>query len=361
LGYSTVSAPLDSNQNVPLGLLPRSNSTHLPSRRSIKSKDVENLAIEIFRRSKKGITFGNVIEVFGVSKKRAQRKLKDCSQNDGFPSEKRVLFAPERHKPQHYYPKCLRAEVNEYLAKKRNVLVQPTGVTSSKHPLSNALELQKAQTFLDTLARLPFVPPYVHKLQFLLAIDKEAYITLEHPSHARNRAKRYEEYIGKTRTSYTYSPNGTAEIAVECSNYPFKLETDDDVSILFSFFGQVRDRMLYHLSDPRERIVPPIICWRLIQCDFNKDIGVSDKMQLTLPDMQLKYAGRVFRAYVKSLSEKAVFRCEESLKVDSSLVNAFSYIHNPNKTLERKVDELIQSVQRLSSLFQDRSKGSVNT
>ena len=39
-----------------------------------------------------------------------------------------------------------------------------------------------------------------------------------------------------------------------CSDNPFKLETDNDVSSLFAFFGQVRDRLLYLLSDVRERI-----------------------------------------------------------------------------------------------------------
>ena len=39
-----------------------------------------------------------------------------------------------------------------------------------------------------------------------------------------------------------------------CSDKPFKLETDNDVSSLLAFFGQVRDRLLYLLSDVRERI-----------------------------------------------------------------------------------------------------------
>jgi hypothetical protein len=98
----------------------------------------------------------------------------------------------------------------------------------------------------------------------MLSIDKGYYSTLVQESRPRNKAKIYEERIGNTLTKYTYSPNGTVEVAVGCSGSPFKVETDDDVNILFSFFGQVRDRMVYH--DPRERIVLPIIYWRLMQC-----------------------------------------------------------------------------------------------
>jgi hypothetical protein len=104
--------------------------------------------------------------------------------------------------------------------------------------------------------------------------------------------------------------------------------------------------MLYHLADLKERMVPPIVDWRLIQCDVNKDVEISDKMQLTLPDIQLIYAGRVFRAYVKLVGERAVYRGEESLKVDLRLTNAFDSIRDPNRELEKKIDYVIELVQR---------------
>jgi hypothetical protein len=47
-------------------------------------------------------------------------------------------------------------------------------------------------------------------------------------------------------------------------------------------------------------------------CDL-RDVGISDKTQITLPDIQLKYAGRIFRLYVKALKalgENAVCRGE---------------------------------------------------
>jgi hypothetical protein len=334
MNNSSDNVPISSNRNVPIELI----DPLLPIRWNIKSKVVQDLAVEKFTKSKEGITFTDLRDKFGISKPRAQRKLKSCY-------ERKVLFAPARHKPQQYYPKCLKAEVYEYITMKENVPVHPTGVTSSKHPLSNALELQKAQNFLDILVRLPFVPIHIHKLQLMLSVGKEYYTVLEHDADPRNKAKRYEEHIGKTITQYIYSPNGTIEVSIACSDSPFKLETDDDVAILFSFFGQVRDRLLYHLSDPRERKVPPIIYWRLNQCDVNKDVEITEKMQFTLPDIQLRYADRVFRAYVKLLGENAVYRCEESLKLDLALQDGLDYIRFPNKDLEQKVDRLIDLVK----------------
>ena len=106
----------------------------------------------------------------------------------------------------------------------------------------------------------------------------------------------------------TFSPNGTVEIAVKSSDTPFRLETDEDESVIFSFLGQVRDRLLYHVSDLRERHIPPIMDWILKACDLNKDVGIDDTCQLTLPDIQLKHADRVFRLYIKAVQDKAVYK-----------------------------------------------------
>jgi hypothetical protein len=62
-----------------------------------------------------------------------------------------------------------------------------------------------------------------------------------------NRAKPYEENIGRRHVSYRLSPNGTVEVAVATTDTPFRIERDEDVSALFAFLGQVRDRFLYHL------------------------------------------------------------------------------------------------------------------
>jgi hypothetical protein len=329
----------------------------LGSRKYIQQEQIEETAIQKYRSNGNGITFRDIMTEFSISKKsNAQRMLK-------FSHAKDILFTGNdlisegiglltNTNPQQYFPSTIKAEIVENLSKRKNVLVNPTGVIPSKHPLSNTLEAQKAQNFLDILVQLHFAPTYIHKLLLMLSIYKEYYTTLERKSEPINKAKIYQELIGRTLTTYTYSPNGTVEIAVACSDNPFRLETDDDVAILFSFFGQVRDRMLYHLSDLRERIVPPIIDWCLKQCDVNKDIEITDKMQFTLPDIQFRYAGRVFRAYVKVLGEKAAFRCEESLKVDLNLMDGIHYAKDPDKVLERKLDYLIDLVKANNTLIQ---------
>ena len=127
------------------------------------------------------------------------------------------------------------------------------------------------------------------------------------------------------------------EIAVKSSDTPFRLETDEDESIIFSFLGQVRDRLLYHVSDIRERHIPSIMEWALKRCDLNKDVEIQYNCQMTLPDIQLKYAGRVFRLYVKSLHDKAVYRTEESLTLNRALLSeALDNITHPHRLVESK-------------------------
>jgi hypothetical protein len=141
-----------------------------------------------------------------------------------------------------------------------------------------------------------------------------------------NKAKQHEEKIGTSIVKYLVYPNGKTMVFVACSNYPFKLEDESDVSIIYAFLGQVRDRLLYLVTDPHERIVPPIIKWILTGCDINKDVTVSDTLQLTAINIQLKDADRVFRLYIKSLGDKAVYRVEESVKMRSSIVDALHTI-----------------------------------
>jgi hypothetical protein len=336
LDNSENNVPVDHQEDVPIATSVRSIRL---SHSVITSKDVQALAFKEFKGSKKGITFNDLITKFEISKKRAQRKLKDCHKGG-------ILFTPEKRKPQKFYPTCLRAEVIEYLYKKKIVPVDPTGVTS----YSNPLELQKAQTFLEVLLMLPFAPPHIHKILLMLNIDREFYTTLEKKPRDGNLAKVYEEWIGKAFVTYTYNKNGRVEIAVACSNNPFKLETDDDVTIIFYFLGQVKDRMLYHLDDLKERGVPSELRWVLKGCDLNRDVEISDNMQITLPDIQLKYAGHVFRLYVKALGEKAICRGEESLTLNLTLDKAFDKIRNPG------IEEVKKELAEIKSMMTDRTE-----
>jgi hypothetical protein len=85
------------------------------------------------------------------------------------------------------------------------------------------------------------------------------------------------------------------------------------------------------VNDPHERIVPPITKWILTGCDINKDITITYLLQLTAMNIQLKDACRVFRLYIKSLGDKAVYRVEESVKMWSPLVGVLHSIRSPSE------------------------------
>jgi hypothetical protein len=318
-------APIGSVVNVPVG-----ESVH--RRKNITSQEIRKLSAERFNQFKHGTTFNDLISTFNITKKRAQRKLKNCCTL-------KVLFVPEfeNHKPQRYYPSSLRADVLEYLSSK-NVHVRPTGPTrSTGHPLYEAIQHEKAQNLLDVLVSLGCsdTPPYLHKLHLHLSIDKECYHQLIQYDqlHSQNKLKVIDERIGKTVVKYTYSPNGKVQVYIPCTNCPFRIQTEYDETILFAFLGQVKDRMLHHVSDPGERIVPPLLSsspqagsWRLVECDINKDIEVSDMMQISGLNLQLEHLHRVFRVYIKKFPDMAVCRAEESLSVNMPIFEALKSI-----------------------------------
>src|ERR687897_1056043 len=130
--------PIGSEENVPLEQLGYS----LVPRKYVKRSSIEELAIE---NASNGIIWKDIAEKFSCSKGKAQRKLK-------YLHLKRVLFTAQdlidqslelpprfgNRKPQRYYATSIKADIIEKIEKEyKNVLIQPTGVTHSKHSLSN--------------------------------------------------------------------------------------------------------------------------------------------------------------------------------------------------------------------------------
>jgi hypothetical protein len=358
LSATDESVPLGREGNVPLGEVGHPFSLH----GNITKQSIERFAIQKYRACGSGITYVDIEHLFSLKKCQAQRSLKHFHR-------RRVLFTAQdligqginlipNKNPQEYFPTSIKSDIIENL-KKRSAPVKPTGVyptrtglpscsIGSKFP-SNTLESDKAQSLLDFLIQLPFAPLYIHKLLLMFSIDRVYYQDLVQKEGHRNRGKVYEEIIGRRFLKYTFSPNGTVEVAVRSNVTPFRLESDEDVCEIFSFLGQVKDRLLYHVNDVRERGVPPVIEWVLKQCDLNKDIEISDKAQITLPDIQLKYAQRVFRLYVKSLQGKAVYRAEESLTLHNApICEALRTIRNPH---ESKIEEVSGTVKSLETML----------
>jgi hypothetical protein len=339
--------PIQSD-NVPNGHL-----VHvLPRYVSNKQAQIQRLAIEKYRTSGLGINFSDVINSFGYSKRNAQHILKMACNTE-------ILFRlPRRTKPQFYFPAAFKADILEKIKKTDNLLNEPTGLNHSKLTSSSRLdhiERQQAQSFLDILQQLKFMPLSIHKIQLETAVDQEIYNTINHEFNEKNKMKIHEERIGcqikgSPNVKYLISPNGKILVYITCSDRPFKLENDNDFSFFFAFLGQVRDRLLYVLNDISERYVLSIMDWHLIGCDLNKDVSINDRAQLTLPDIQLKTADRVFRCYVKSLGDKAVDRCEESVTMDLPMQTALDDIRFPFKSEFKKIMEGIDIInQKLES------------
>jgi hypothetical protein len=321
---TTGNGPIDSNENGLLTLL--GQHTRL-RRRYTKTKVIEGLAINKYNCNGNGVTFNDLLKNgLARHKRQAQTTLKRCRAN-------KILFTLGDHRPQRYYPTCLKYQILE----KKKFENIPLNHTEVDHTISNStsqvLESKKMQNFYEVLCSVGNPPLGVHKIQLKTTIHPEFYKDVSGDLTERNKAKQREErFGGRVHAKYLLYPNGTIMVHIACSNNPYRLETDEDQSILFSFLGQVRDRLLYILSDLNERIVPHLMEWRLVGCDINRDVEITEVMQLSGLDIQLKHADRVFRLYIRSNGGKAFYRAEESIKDDSPLYKALSHIRNPAET-----------------------------
>jgi hypothetical protein len=358
---------------LPTSIFPRNSKNVLPQRdesvlvaepvqvgccwKQITKEMMEVLAIEKYRANGKGITINDITAKYSVKKSKAQRSLKYFhSINILFTAQDLIregISLLQNKNPQEYFAVCMKAEILENLEKRKGVPVRPTEVDLQKdslYPLFNAIEHQKAHTFLEALVALAYAPPFIHKLVLMFHLNTKFFNELNQREEPINRAKPYEENIGRRHVTYRLSPNGTVEVYVATTDDPFTIERDEDISALFAFLGQVRDRLLYHVSDIKERHVPTVLDWILKQCDLNKDVEIDHIAQLTFPDIQLKSADRVFRLYVKIREGKAYCRGEESLALNQVLPEALDNIRHPYKSLERKIDHVIQLLESESAL-----------
>ncbi len=140
--------------------------------------------------------------------------------------------------------------------------------------------------------------------------------------------ERISQGQGQPDLKFIISPNGTIMIYVSCSQHPFRLYEEQDVSDSLIFLGRVSDRLHNLFSDTRGSIIPPVKKWVLKGCDVNKDIPISDMAQLTLPDIPISLAEKAFRGYVKQINDKAFYRVEESLTPNESVSTAFETLRN---------------------------------
>ena len=286
---------------------------------------------------------------FDVNKPDAQRKLK-------YFHTQKFLFTPEdltkqgihlkglqRKNPQKYYLTEMKTMIIN--SRRNNVLKDTTGIGQKQiHPFSSPINQLKTLNLQQLLARLSSAILYIHKLQIWTSIDKKYYEDLKDAKpDSINKAKVYEERIGQAHGSpnvkFIVSPNGTVMIHIICSDNPFRLYVEQDVSDILVFLGRVKDRLHSIFSDTRDTIIPPVKRWILKGCDVNKDIAINAVAQITLPDIQIPLVEKAVRAYVKSIGDRAYYRFELSLTPNESVGIALERIRT-----EVKIDKEILSM-----------------
>jgi len=176
---------------------------------------------------------------------------------------------------------------------------------------------------------------YIHKLQIRARISKEYYgelnLQAKGKSKAKYRTERINQAQGPPDVEYNIYPNGTIMIFISCSSKPFRLVDEDDIFAINAYLGKVEDRLKNLFSDTRNMIVPPASTWILIGCDVNIDIQLNDMAQLIGINIQVKSALGVFRAYVKRIGDKAVYRVEQSLTPNEPVSSAFDTLRRDVK------------------------------
>lgn len=351
IGNNQVNAPLWNP-----GIVPQDKDIQGKKTREYVTHSRLSLLAE--ESGKRGITFNDVMTNFVCTKNQAQRKLKYAHYSG-------ILFTVgdlishgleatpsfKNNRPQRYYAFAIKSEIVEKIKdEKKNVLLGTTVPRHSRHPLSNCLDYGKATNFLEVLLAIPWRPLHIHKIQIELSIDKECYKLIKGIEWKGNAGRCMEEIIDHTHVKYVYYKTGKVSVFIQCSNNPYRIENEDDLAILYSLLGQIRDRLELHVSDPRGRLTPNITTWILKQCDFNKDVPITDKAQIILPDIQLSSAFETFRLYVKNLGGDAFYRCEDSRQVNQPLTAYLNSTINPVaamfarfEKMERKIDAFLEN------------------
>jgi hypothetical protein len=332
------------------------------SRSYIHSSTIIDLATDKFEKTRKGITYKDLMDAgIAIHKRHAQDVLK-------YHLRKGDIFTLKDMRPQQYYPTNIKSEVIEKIAK--NTPIDPTGVgilstsssSSSKSPLSPQCPQYTAVPTLEgyVLPLLPKAPLFIHNMHFKTKVLPECYSELDLPSYKRNKGKHYTEIIGKTRVDYVLYASRTVDIYVSCSNNPYKLETEQDRFRIIEFFGQIRAGLINLLNDKHERIVADVLEWELTECDINKDIKVSDLLHFSAIKVLVKHIDRLFSIYIKSMGKDTVCRIEERKQPNQSAIEFINNVFNPVERVEKQIAEQGSELSEIRSIVTELLKEQKN-
>jgi hypothetical protein len=306
-------------------------------RRYTLATEVEKMAIDKYLKNGEGLTTRDL----HIRKSQAQATLKHFV-------ERQVLFTLDRRRPQRYYPSSLKAQIMDR-HKSGNIPKWVTGSSCFSNPLEDALQPAKSQSMLDAIISAGDQPLYIHKLECKFVIDKQAFAYLEESLFKGGTPATVVTEIGKHRIArIAVYPNGTVMGFIGCTNRPFKIEAEEDIVQLFTFLGHVRMMVISALMDYHEDFVPPLSDWLLLACDLNRDVDVNNMLGLSSISIQLTYAERVFRAYIKETGQKTVCRVEESLTPKMPIYEFLKNITQPTQRLNDIYRKLEQIDNRLA-------------
>jgi hypothetical protein len=354
-------SPLIDGKNTPLALERQYNVPGVYN----KSAQIAEIALFEYKKHGSGITYVSLLDTgIAQTKTQAQNILKHHRSRG-------TLFTLSDTRPQIYYPSCLRSEILKRQIQK-NMQVDPIGVVATststnsfsvlKNPLSQCFDYMANYTLVGyVLPLLPEAPLLVHNLHFKTKIIAECYSELKLPSYRRNNGKLYEEIIGKTKVDYVIYASGAVIIHTTCSNFPFKVETEEDRLKLVAFFGQIRAGLINLLKDKHERIVPNISEWEITECDFNKDIKITDYFHMTALKVRIRHLDHLLGIYVKAIGEDTVLRVEETKHNNLRLVDFITDTFNPMAHIQSNLFDLMQKISEMYDIITKLSASQSST
>ena len=291
-----------------------------------KEESIEYLCKKLYEYKGRGITFEDLITSQEYTKRKAQRTLKHFHESKvlftakDLKKEQIILPGLRDTNPQQYYLESMKRIIIEKYKKKAITC------SDSSNPIA---EEKKNNIFLEILQRLDYSPLFIHKIQLKTSYYKEEYewikegIDDQYEFLGERKLKRIVEF-------HSY-PNGTLMAYIKCSKYPIRIDNESDVNNLYILLGEIQGILNRKYNLFPHTVIPPILDWELLNCDFNKDIEIDSISQVTLPaHMQMKEAGKVFRLYVKPIDDKVYYRVEESACPRLTLQDALQNFSKPS-------------------------------
>ena len=97
-----------------------------------------------------------------------------------------------------------------------------------------------------------------------------------------------------------------------------------------------------------KELFPDISEWEVTECDFNKDIKVSDFFHMTALKVRIKHLDHLLGIYVKAMGQDTVLRVEETKRPNMRAADFITDIFNP---MERFQSELLDQRRKIDEIY----------